>query len=332
MTQKQINQILGKRQSFIYFYLTSEDARACFFTAVDALTSTFIKTKTDIVYNYRQPLLIKDVNLVKERIKYELANIEKIETDGSIVKIGKVELKAENDTLPIELDDNYRFYNLSEFNIPRLEKYSSTDATRCFMNGVFFAKNGDCVATDGRRMAVQKTTLKFDDFIVSRQVFKFFEKSKYLRLEYYPKSKTCVFSDDEKTIYTECIDGRFPNYQRVIPQYELKPYEIDFDYKKHKKLIESFSKKLPKVSLYGNDIYCEDYKVGSTNLNSDFVVFDANFLNDIIKDTSKNCDISGGSQTKACVFGDENFKVICMPCIYGAESDYLPPFIKNQIA
>lgn len=331
MTQKQINQILGKRQSSIY--LTSEDARACFFTPIDALTTTFVKTETDIVYNYRQPLFIKDVNLVKERIKYELANIEKIETDGSIVKIGKVELKAENGTLPIELDDNYRFYNLSEFNIPVLEKYSSTDANRYFMNGVFFAKNGDCVATDGRRMAVQKTDLEFDDFIVSRQVFKFFEKSKYLDLDYYPNSKTCVFSDDDKIVFTQCIDGTFPNYQRVIPKYELKPYEIDFDYKKHKHLIESFSPKaLPRVCLYENGIYCGDYKVGSTSLNSDLIVFDANFLNDIIKDTSKNCDISGGSQVKACVFGDENFKVICMPCVYSAESDYLSTFIKNKIA
>lgn len=328
MTQKQINQILGNRNMI---YLTSEDGKACFFTKINAVNTSFIKTKTDIDYDYNQSILLKDVNLVKEQFKFELAHIAKIEKDDSTIKIGKVLLKFNSDTLPIELDDNYMFYNLSKFNIPRLEKYCTDDSSRYFMNGVFFSKNGDCVATDGRIMAVQKTSLKFDDFIVSHQVFKFFEKSKYLILRYYPNSKTCVFSDGEKTVYTECIDGTYPNYQRVIPQYDvLKPYEIDFDYQKNKKLIESLSS-MQRVCLYGNEIYCGDYKIGSTNLNSKLVIFNANYLNNIVKDASLNCDISRGSKLNACVFGDDDFKIVCMPCKPDL-SDCLPSFIEEEIA
>mgnify|MGYP006281621353 FL=1 len=113
----------------------------------------------------------------------------------------------------------------------------SDDETRYFMNGVYFEKDGDAlvmVATDGRRLSYIKkeTSGQIPDFspvIIPPKVLGLIKKlaSGEGEIEMAVSEKYFFVRFDNQSIFSNLIDGQFPNYQRVIP--ETQPHSIVLD-------------------------------------------------------------------------------------------------------
>lgn len=95
----------------------------------------------------------------------------------------------------------------------------STDKARYFMNGIFFAENGDIVATDGRCLAMKKTGLKFHNTIIKPEIFKFFGKAD-IYVRYNDTFASIELNDGKTKAVASVIDERFPNYNVVFPKVE----------------------------------------------------------------------------------------------------------------
>jgi DNA polymerase-3 subunit beta len=113
----------------------------------------------------------------------------------------------------------------------------SDDATRYFMNGVYFEKKDNdlvLVATDGRRLAYCSKPLceGIDDFpaaIVPQKILTIVHKRA-------PDEGMISIAIVDKMIYFKfgnyqfssvLIDAQFPNYQRVIPELQNKYFEVN---------------------------------------------------------------------------------------------------------
>lgn len=329
MEQKIIKQIEGKKSDVIY--ITSVNKKAVFIVGSNINYYSVIKTTLD--YQGKTIMMSHfDFQAIKNDLLFDCS----IEQQGSNLITKNGIAKGEQRDLPftitnnsIEYEGSKFSYDVSKYNVAKFMKYCGKGETGYFFNGVFFAENGDIVATDTRRMALQKTDLHFANFEIHKDCFKPFKKSKKLIIDYFPQTKTVVLSDDKTTVISEIMQGQFVNYKKVIPQYTLSNYTIDFDYKKWENLIkETTCKGFPSVLFINNDIYCGNYKVGSTSLSlKEPIIFNANYLNDALKDTKKSIFIAP-DHSKACVFGDENFKIIQMP-IFNCVT-VIPDFLKEK--
>lgn len=111
----------------------------------------------------------------------------------------------------------------------------STDESRYFMTGVLFDYKDHVlrfVATDGRRMSVARLESGLPEnfsVIVPTKPLNMIRKiaSEHGMMDILITSKTVVFHLDNQKIYTNVIDGQFPNYQRVIP--ESQTYTAKFN-------------------------------------------------------------------------------------------------------
>ncbi len=100
---------------------------------------------------------------------------------------------------------------------------------RYYLNGLLLVVDGNqlkAIATDGHRLAYNATTLASEhekqDIIVPRktilELYKLLnENEEIVSIEFSEQQIRFVFSDT--TLISKVIDGRFPDYQRVIPKY-----------------------------------------------------------------------------------------------------------------
>ena len=104
----------------------------------------------------------------------------------------------------------------------------SDDETRYFMNGVFIEKKENAfimVATDGRRLSFIKKEFEsvpenIESSIIPVKILSLIKKlateeGEFLIAIY---DKTLFIKFDKNKIYSNLIEGQFPNYQRVIPE------------------------------------------------------------------------------------------------------------------
>lgn len=315
MNKKQLNLITKSNA----IYIASENGKAIFY-AYHLLDDLFFKIDTEIKFQYLGSVKISPLG-IKSQLSTSLQNCKEIDfvmtfnSDKSVnldkLKIGSLEVVYDEESVPLDFEKNPESYDLTGLDVSYISKYASTDKTRVFLNSVFFAKNGDIVATDGRRMGIQKTEFEFTDVLIPSRVFKYLKTSKItLSLE----NDNFIFKCTDYDIMGKCVNGCFPNYQRVIPNYEnnLEPFWFDFDFKGQKSLIcELTNKDYPRVTFTENKILCQNYEVGITNLNSEPVIFNSYFINDL-QNKVNQCFLN---TDKPCVFCNENkFIAVIMPC------------------
>jgi DNA polymerase-3 subunit beta len=110
----------------------------------------------------------------------------------------------------------------------------SDDETRYFMNGVYLEKAEDSlimVATDGRRLSFirKESSSRIADFspiIIPPKILGLIKKlaSGEGDIRIAVSEKYLFVQFDNRSIFSNLIDGQFPNYQRVIP--ESQPYQM----------------------------------------------------------------------------------------------------------
>lgn len=154
----------------------------------------------------------------------------------------------------------------------------SDDQTRYFMNGVYMEqKDGKIfmVATDGRRLShiskdFSSSTDNFEGIIVPVKILNLIKKLAGGEGDFFlaVSDKTLFIKFDENKLYSNLIDGQFPNYQRVIPEKQEKVAIIaksDFlsALKRVSVLAEQKSKRVFMKFYKGKvDIFSEDTDIG----------------------------------------------------------------------
>jgi DNA polymerase III subunit beta len=113
----------------------------------------------------------------------------------------------------------------------------SDDETRYFMNGVYLEKKEDgliMVATDGRRLSfIQKPyeseVPDFDPIIIPPKVLGIVRKliSGEGNIDIAVSEKYIFFRFEGQSIFSNLIEGQFPNYQRVIPETQENSIKVD---------------------------------------------------------------------------------------------------------
>ncbi|MCP5515498.1 MAG: DNA polymerase III subunit beta [Spirochaetales bacterium] len=104
----------------------------------------------------------------------------------------------------------------------------SDDETRYFMNGVYLeSRDGKIimVATDGRRLSLiskdsSSLAENFESIIIPVKILSLIKKLASGEGEFLlaVSEKTLFIKFDSNKIYSNLIEGQFPNYQRVIPE------------------------------------------------------------------------------------------------------------------
>ena len=183
------------------------------------------------------------------------------------LKNGKLYIKPVGTTIDFQLksisSDKFPEPNVPEdldwFELPQsdvLEMINQTifsvsdDETRFFMNGVYFEKKGDkvvMVATDGRRLsyiekAVTSRLPEFPGIIIPPKTVNLIRKlaSGQGLMALAIQEKRLFVSFDNQKIFSNLIDGQFPNYSRVIPESQATSLGLKRD---------EFSEALKRVSL-----------------------------------------------------------------------------------
>jgi len=129
----------------------------------------------------------------------------------------------------------------------------SHDETRFFLNGVLFDLSGKevrLIGTDGKRLSYTKTTTTETmdklNAIVPRKVLGILAKIETSDTPVTVRvgAKNVSFDIDDVTLTSTLIEGKFPNYEQVIPR--KNAYEIDIPR-------ETFLESLKRVSIVGDD-------------------------------------------------------------------------------
>ncbi|MCL2293859.1 MAG: DNA polymerase III subunit beta [Spirochaetes bacterium] len=154
----------------------------------------------------------------------------------------------------------------------------SDDETRYFMNGVFLEKKENnlvMVATDGRRLSFVKKEFdsvpdNMETSIIPVKILGLIKKLATGEGEFLIaiSDKTFFIKFDNNKIYSNLIEGQFPNYQRVIPEKQeqvaiLSKEDFLSALKRVSVLVEQKSKRIFMKFYEGAiDIYTEETEVG----------------------------------------------------------------------
>ena len=155
----------------------------------------------------------------------------------------------------------------------------SNDETRYFMNGVFLEKKGNgfiMVATDGRRLSFIKKEFdavpeNIESCIIPVKILGLIKKLATGEGEFLIafSEKTFFIKFDNNKIYSNLIEGQFPNYQRVIPEKQeqeaiLSKENFISAIKRVSVLVEQKSKRIFMKFYSGSvDIYTEETDIGT---------------------------------------------------------------------
>ena len=204
-------------------------------------------------------------------------------------------------------------------------KYAGNDELRPVMSGVFVDKN-HIVATDAHKlMFVKKEGKTKDQFIVPRKPIQFFEASKYENITVSLTSDLlkAKFEANGDVIYTRLIDGKFPNWEAVVPT--KNPLKIVFNNAAVSNLLEqielgglaanpetkqvAIENSRGKVTLTTEDIdFGTSYEavlLGKGSGKALKIGFNGNFLKEIIKDFKDEIVMEASESNRAALFNSE---------------------------
>lgn len=162
--------------------------------------------------------------------------------------------------IPDTSDDNYFSFPQKDFlDMIRHTIFSiSDDETRYFMNGVFFEKKDNqliMVASDGRRLSYVAKTISaefnFNGIIIPTKILnilkKFLTGEGNIYLSVSDKNFFAKFGHYKFT--SNLIEGKFPNYEKVIPENQdkfviIEKSELDEAIKRVSLLVEQKSRRI----------------------------------------------------------------------------------------
>lgn len=185
----------------------------------------------------------------------------------------------------------------------------SDDETRYFMNGVYFEKQEGAlvmVATDGRRLSYIKKDVSgqipdFSPVIIPPKILNLVKKlsSGEGEMQIAVSEKYIFIRFDNQSIFSNLIDGQFPNYHRVIP--EQQPHTIKLDKK-------AFMDALKRVSLLVEQKSRRIY----LNVNEDIILLTSEESEIGIAKEEILCDYKGAETSIAMnyLYLEEPLKVI----------------------
>jgi len=138
----------------------------------------------------------------------------------------------------LQMVSNEQYFTISQSDLNEMISQTifsvSDDETRYFMNGVYFEKEDGyiiMVATDGRRLSYVKKALQieipdFEGVIIPPKILHLIKKltSGEGTIDIAVTEKNIWVKFDNRKLYSNLIEGQFPNYQRVIP--ETQKFEI----------------------------------------------------------------------------------------------------------
>ena len=164
-------------------------------------------------------------------------------TVRSALKKVKFQLKTiSDDDFPIFLEtEDVSFFELPNKDFKDSIKNTifatSDDETRYFLNGIYIEHKNNLlhfVATDGRRLALVKKSVEaeikdFSGIIVPPKVLNIIYKrlGDEGNISIGITEKNVFFKFNNYKFYSILIDGQYPNYERVIPENQLRFFEID---------------------------------------------------------------------------------------------------------
>lgn len=201
---------------------------------------------------------------------------------------------------------------------------TSTDLNRYFMTGIYFAENGDIVATNARRLHCFKSNLSsFKNDIVPPKTFKTIKNdaciTRYIKTELEKTSVIWEISDRKNTVFSECIEGQFPNYKKVIPDFTsenpvlIKNMEMFKDYKKFT------SASSPSILIQKNNNVISKYlniSIGDIKISEPKeMCFNAQYLADVYKLLGSECNLYSPGDMKVSepsVFSNNNKDVFAV--------------------
>lgn len=198
------------------------------------------------------------------------------------------------------INDEFIKWDIEKNKLNFLLSTVSEDETRFFMNGINF----DCeniVSTDGRRLIYTENKNINRNCIASCfKCKKLWAQAKEIYIG--SKCTKLVFSDC--TFYIEHIDGQFPMYKKVTPEFSDN-YIVIIPAKKE---LEHFLKKQKIINPKDPEVR---YELKNKNNESEFVFFNAKFLIDIEKYGIEK--LSGQDNKKAFTGKFEGMNIVIMP-------------------
>lgn len=200
------------------------------------------------------------------------------------------------------ISDDFVKWDIEKNKLEFILSAASDDETRYFINGIYF-DNENVVSTDGYRMVFADNKNVNRNCIASCcQCKKLWLKAKeiYIGLN----CTKLVFSDCE--FYVEHIEGPFPNYERVIPEFSDN-YIVSIPAKKE---LEYFLKKAKITNATNPKL---KYHLTNTKNESEFVSFNVEYLLDIEKFGITK--LYGQENEKAFTGKHEGMNIVIMPMI-----------------
>lgn len=159
----------------------------------------------------------------------------------------------------IDLTQTELAFSLSQHQLKQLIQHSSfamaNQDVRFYLNGMLFDINTQSlrvVATDGHRLSTCSTPLETDELTPTQAILPrkgVMELAKLIgdedNLIEFALAKNYLTVKLEETIFTcKLVDGRFPDYRRVIPQHNDQPVQTD------REMLRSL---LQRASILSND-------------------------------------------------------------------------------
>ena len=228
----------------------------------------------------------------------KLLGILRAMPDGDIVfslEDQKLDIKSSDGNIVFQLKiiDSEKYPELknvsdeSYFNIPQkdfIEMINNTifavsdDETRYFMNGVCLEESDgkiSMIATDGRRLSLIKkdfnfTAGSFETIIIPVKILGLIKKLASGEGEFSiaVSDRTIFIKFDSNKIYSNLIDGQFPNYQRVIPEKQeysavIKKNDLLSALRRVSVLAEQKSKRIFLIIKEGSiELHTEENEIG----------------------------------------------------------------------
>lgn len=223
-----LNRVVDNRSDIYGYILVKSDSKRLYLTGGDG--EVFITTSVELIegiteftvefkvfYNAIKSLPSMPIDLIAEdgklTCKYGNGKFQfPIGVADEFVKLDEVE----GELIYIE---NENIVNLAR-------SYVANDELRPVMNGVYFDfKNGYIVSSDGHKLFRGVFQKGEGAFICPPKALISLSQMHSYKVKF--NEKSAVFEDLDTRLYTRLIEGRFPNYNSVIPQNNNVKVEVD---------------------------------------------------------------------------------------------------------
>jgi len=148
------------------------------------------------------------------------------------------------------------------------------NVTRYNLSGMYCAKNGDMVSTDGDRLHLFKSSVCLPDLIVRKKAFEILAQIAEEPINVYVEKNVIAFKTDKWEMVSLVIDDCFPEYSYVFPKEEERKCQLTVNSGELSSAIESAEKLInPKDSSTGV-VFCVNGSIAISVNNPDLGKFE----------------------------------------------------------